>query len=183
MDAPQRMTEATRHIPHTAFQWNRLRRECFSKWKASAPVGPGEERSLSERRPSGILVYEVRLPAAPKDDDSVPVIPMIAAGTISEGAKELLQAERIGYLDRAGILFLPNDDLYILIDRPAPKEARKMDRPLFSGNRSAVVHALLLNTEQWFSTNELAKVATVSPSTVSVTFAELEKRDMVAVQG
>src|ERR1035438_1727300 len=27
----------------------------------------------------------------PKDDDSVPVIPMIAAGTISEGAKELLQ--------------------------------------------------------------------------------------------
>jgi hypothetical protein len=119
----------------------------------------------------------------PKDDDSVPVIPMIAAGTISEGAKELLQAERIGYLDRAGILFLPNDDLYILIDRPAPKEARKMDRPLFSGNRSAVVHALLLNTEQWFSTNELAKVATVSPSTVSVTFAELEKRDMVAVQG
>ena len=54
---------------------------------------------------------------------------MIAAGTISEGAKELLQAERIGYLDRAGSLFLPNDDLYILIDRPAPKEARKMDGP------------------------------------------------------
>ena len=117
------------------------------------------------------------------DDDSVPVIPMIAAGTISEGAKELLQAERIGYLDRAGSLFLPNDDLYILIDRPAPKEARKMDRPLFSGNRSAVIHGLLLNSEQWFSTNELAKLARVSPSTVSVTFAELEKRDMVAVQG
>jgi hypothetical protein len=119
----------------------------------------------------------------PKDDDSVPVIPMIAAGTISEGAKELLQAERIGYLDRAGSLFLPNDDLYILIDRPAPKEARKMDRPLFSGNRSAVIHGLLLNSEQWFSTNELAKLARVSPSTVSVTFAELDKRDMVAVQG
>lgn len=119
----------------------------------------------------------------PKDEDSVPSIPMIAAGTISDGAKELLQAERIGYLDRAGSLFLPNDDLYILIDRPAPKEARKMDRPLFSGNRSAVVHALLLNPQQWFSTNELAKLAWVSPSTVSVTFAELEKRDMVAVQG
>src|ERR1700690_268550 len=72
-----------------------------------------------------------------KGDDSVPSIPMIAAGTISDGAKDLLQAERIGYVDRAGSLFLPNDDLYILIDRPAPKEARKMDRPLFSGNRSA----------------------------------------------
>jgi hypothetical protein len=116
-------------------------------------------------------------------DDLVPTIPMIAAGTISDGAKELLQAERIGYLDRAGSLFLPNDDLYILIDRPAPKGARKMDRPLFSGNRSAVVHALLINHEHWFSTQDLAKLALVSPSTVSVTFAELEKRDMVAVQG
>jgi hypothetical protein len=122
-----------------------------------------------------------RLP--PKDEGSVRAIPMIAAGTISEGAKEILQAERIGYLDRAGSLFLPNDDLYILIDRPAPKEAHKMDRPLFSGNRSAVIHALLLNSERWFSTNELAKLAQVSPSTVSVTFAELEKRDMVVIQG
>jgi len=120
---------------------------------------------------------------SPKSNDSVSVIPMIAAVTISDGAKELLQAERIGYLDRAGSLFLPNDDVYILIDRPAPKEARKMDRPLFSGNRSAVIHGLLLNPEQWFSTSELAKLAQVSPSTVSVTFAELEKRDMVVVQG
>jgi hypothetical protein len=45
------------------------------------------------------------------------------------------------------------------------------------------VHALLANHEQWFSTQDLAKLAWVSPSTVSVTFAELEKRDMVAVQG
>ena len=119
----------------------------------------------------------------PGGDESVTAIPMIAAGTISDGAKELLQAERIGYLDRAGSLFLPDNDLYILIDRLAPKEARKMDRPLFSGNRSAVVHALLTNHEQWFNTQDLAKLALVSPSTVSVTFAELEKRDMVAVQG
>ena len=119
----------------------------------------------------------------PMGDASVPTIPMIAAGTISDGAKELLQAERIAYLDRAGSLFLPDDDLYILIDRPAPKEARKLDRPLFSGNRSSVVHALLANHEQWFSTQDLAKLAWVSPSTVSVTFAELEKRDMVVVQG
>jgi hypothetical protein len=114
---------------------------------------------------------------------SVPEIPMIAAGRISDGAKELLQTERIGYLDRAGSLFLPNDNLYILIDRPATKEARKIDRPLFSGNRSAVIHALLLSPERWFSAHELAKLAWVSPSTVSVTLAELEKRDLVAVQG
>jgi hypothetical protein len=119
----------------------------------------------------------------PAGSASVQAIPMVAAGTISEGAKELLQAERIAYVDRAGSLFLPDDDLYILIDRPALKDARKLDRPLFSGNRSSVVHALLVHHEQWFSTQDLAKLASVSPSTVSNTFAELEKRDMVAVQG
>ncbi len=115
--------------------------------------------------------------------DDVSVIPMIAAGTISDGAKELLQTERIGYLDGAGSLFLPSENLYILIDRPSAKSARKIDRPLFSGNRSAVIHALLMNPQQWFSTTELAKLVSVSLSTASVVFAELEKRDLVATQG
>jgi DNA-binding transcriptional regulator YhcF (GntR family) len=114
---------------------------------------------------------------------NVPAIPMIAAGTISNGAKELLQTERIGYLDGAGSLFLPNEDFYILIDKPSAKRARKIDRPLFSGNRSAVIHALLMNPQQWFSTTELARLVSISPSTVSVVFAELEKRDLVTAQG
>jgi hypothetical protein len=113
----------------------------------------------------------------------VPVIPMIAAGIISDGAKELLQSEHIGYLDSAGSLFLPNDNLYILIDKPSAKVARKIDRPLFSGNRSAVIHALLMNPQQWFSTTVLAKLVSISASTVSVVFAELEKRDLVTAQG
>lgn len=116
-------------------------------------------------------------------ESSMSVIPMIAADTISDGAKELLQTERIGYLDGSGSLFLPNEDLYILIDRPSAKRARKMDRPLFSGNRSAVIHALLMKPKQWFSTMELAKDVSVSPSTVSVVFAELERRDWVVAQG
>jgi hypothetical protein len=114
---------------------------------------------------------------------NVPTIPMIAAGSISDGAKELLQTERIGYLDGAGSLFLRNEDFYILIDKPSAKRARKIDRPLFSGNRSAVVHALLVNPQQWFSTTELAKLVSISPSTVSVVFAELEKRDLVTAHG
>jgi hypothetical protein len=54
---------------------------------------------------------------------------------------------------------------------------------VFSGSRSSAIHALLLNSTKWFSTHELAKLAQVSPSTASVTFAELEKRDMIQVQG
>jgi hypothetical protein len=114
---------------------------------------------------------------------SVHVIPMIAAGTISDGAKELLQAERIGYWDRSGSLFLASHHLFVLIDKPATKAAQKVDRPLFSGNRSAVIHALLLHPEKWFSTNELAALAVVSPSTASVAFSELQRRDLVAEQG
>jgi hypothetical protein len=115
--------------------------------------------------------------------NSVHVIPMIAASTISDGAKELLQTERIGYWERGGSLFLADDKLFVLIDKPATKAAQKVDRPLFSGNRSAVIHALLMQPDRWFSTNELAALAFVSPSTASVTFTELQKRDLVVEQG
>jgi hypothetical protein len=115
--------------------------------------------------------------------NSRPAIPMIAAGTISDGAKELLQAERIGYFERGGSLFLASDNIFVLIDKPATKASRKIDRPLFSGNRSSVIHALLMNPEKWFSTNELARVVYLSPSTVSVVLSELQKRDLADVQG
>jgi hypothetical protein len=114
---------------------------------------------------------------------SNPVIPMIAAGTISDGAKELLQTERIGYFERGGSLFFADDNLFVLINKPATKASRKIDRPLFSGNRSSVMHALLMNPEKWFSTNELARLVYVSPSTVSVVLSELQKRDLADVQG
>jgi hypothetical protein len=114
---------------------------------------------------------------------SVPMIPMIAAASISDGAKELLQTERIGYFERGGSLFLADDDLYVLIDKPVTKASRKVDRQLFSGNRSQVIHALLTHPEQWFSTNELAALAFVSSSTVSVVLGELEKRDLAIAQG
>jgi hypothetical protein len=114
---------------------------------------------------------------------SVRVIPMIAAATISDGAKELLREEGIGYFESGGSLFLVHDSLYVFIDRPAIKAARKIDRPLFSGNRSQVIHALLMNPEQWFSTRELAALSHVSPSTASIVLGELEKRDLAIVQG
>jgi hypothetical protein len=108
---------------------------------------------------------------------------MIAAATISDGAKELLQTERIGYFDQGGSLFLVDDDFYVFIDKPVIKASRKIDRPLFSGNRSQVIHALLMHPEQWFSTHQLAALAYVSPSTASVVLGELEKRDLAMVQG
>jgi len=121
-------------------------------------------------------------PAA-KTSNSSSVIPMIAAATISDGAKELLQTERIGYFERGGSLFLADENLFVLIDKPPTKASRNIDRPLFSGNRSSVIHALLMNPDRWFSTNELARLVYVSPSTVSVVLSELQKRDLADVQG
>ena len=54
-------------------------------------------------------------------------MPMIAATTISDGAKHLMQSERIEYCEEGGSLFLPGDGLYILIDKPASKAARKSE--------------------------------------------------------
>jgi hypothetical protein len=83
--------------------------------------------------------------------ESSAVIPMIAASTISDGAKQLLQNERIGYFEQGGSLFLADDDVFVLIDKPATKMDRKIDRPLFSGNRASVIHALLMNPTNWKS--------------------------------
>jgi hypothetical protein len=112
-----------------------------------------------------------------------PVIPIIAATTISDGAKHLLQTERIGYFEEGGSLFLPGDGLFILIDKPTTKAARKTERAIFSGNRSQVVHALLTQPHEWFSTHQLAALAGVAPSTASVVLSELEKRELLTVQG
>ena len=118
-----------------------------------------------------------------RNKESSPVIPMIAAGTISDGAKQLLQNERIGYFEQSGSLFLADDDVFVLIDKPPTKADRKIDRPLFSGNRASVIHALLMNPTKWFSTHELARMIFVSPSTVSVVLTELAKRDFANTQG
>ena len=119
----------------------------------------------------------------PPTASSVPSIPVIAAASISDGAKELLQTEGIGYFEPGGSLFLADKNVYVLIDKPATKASRKIDRPLFSGQRSSVIHALLVNHEKWFSAHELAQMAFVSTPTVSVVLTELQKRDLVDVQG
>lgn len=46
---------------------------------------------------------------------------LLIAESISPGAKELLRAERIGYFDSGGSLFLPAAGAYVYIDKPAPK--------------------------------------------------------------
>lgn len=50
------------------------------------------------------------------------VVLMLAADSISPGAKELLRRERVGYHDRGGSLYLPAPGIYLFIDKPPPEK-------------------------------------------------------------
>ena len=82
------------------------------------------------------------------------VFPLLLAGSISPGAKELLKEQRVGYFDSGGSLFLSAKGTYLYIDKPPPKSLMRSRRFLFSGRRSQVLHALLMRHTEWFGVKE-----------------------------
>jgi hypothetical protein len=108
---------------------------------------------------------------------------LLMAESLSPGAKELLRAERIGYFDSGGSLFLPTSGVYVYIDKPVPKTLEKSVRSLFSGRRAQVLYALLVNREEWFGVTEVAERAQVAPSTASDVLGELERFDWLVSRG
>lgn len=111
------------------------------------------------------------------------VVSLIAAESISPGAKELLRSEGVGYYDSGGSLYLPANGIHLRIDKPPPKTLVKSIRSLFSGRRSQVLHALLVHRQTWFGVTELAQLAQVSPATTSQVLTELERFDWLEATG
>jgi predicted transcriptional regulator len=112
--------------------------------------------------------------------DGSPILRMIAADSLSPGAKELLKAEGVGYYDRGGSLYLPAPGAYIYIDKPAPKSLAKAIGSLFTGRRAQVIHALLLHPHEWLTGRSLADRAQVSTATVSQVMTELERLEFIS---
>lgn len=110
-------------------------------------------------------------------------LPLLIAESISPGAKELLRSERVGYYDSGGSLYLPAPGAYLYIDRPPPKALTKSVRTLFTGRRAQVLHALLVQHQNWFGVTELAQQAMVSPATASQVLTELERFDWLESRG
>lgn len=110
-------------------------------------------------------------------------LPLLVAESISPGAKELLRSERVGYYDSGGSLYLPAPGAYLYIEKPPPKTLAKSARALFTGRRAQVLHALLVQHQNWFGVTELARQAMVSPATASQVLTELERFDWLAVRG
>jgi len=109
--------------------------------------------------------------------------PLLAAESISPGAKELLRAHRVGYFDSGGSLFLPAPGAYLYIEKPAPKSLTRSMRSLFSGRRAQVLHALLLRPQEWFGVTQIAADSQVAPSTASEVLIQLDRYDWLESQG
>jgi hypothetical protein len=108
---------------------------------------------------------------------------LLVAESISPGAKDLLRAERVGYYDSGGSLFLPALGTYIYIDKPPPKTLAKSMRSLFSGRRAQVLHTLLAHPQNWFGVKKMAEQAQVSPATASQVLTELERFEWLDMRG
>lgn len=111
------------------------------------------------------------------------VVPLLAAESISTGAREILCEENVGFFDTGGSLFLPAKGAYFYVERPVPKTLEKSVRSLFTGKRSQVLHALLTHWRDWIGVHAIAKLAQVSPGTASETLTALERMDWVSSQG
>ncbi len=110
-------------------------------------------------------------------------VPFVAATSISEGARVVLQEEGIGYFDLGGTLSIPVPHAFILIDRPPTKRSRRAHDAIFQGKRGLVLQAVFRHRDRWLGISELARETGVSPATVSETMAELDRRDWVTVRG
>ena len=110
-------------------------------------------------------------------------VPLLLAESISSGARELLESERVGYYDSGGSLHVPAEDMFVHIDRPPSKPVSKSHRSRFSGRRAQVLHALLIHHGEWLSVKSVAERAHVSPATASQVLAELERHEWADTRG
>lgn len=120
---------------------------------------------------------------AQRDQQEGETVRLIAAEALSPGAKDLLREEGVGYFDTGGSLYIPARGTLLYIDRPVPKTFERSVRSLFTGKRSHVLHALLVERGTWCNVKELAGLARVSPATTSETLTALERFDWVTSRG
>ena len=108
---------------------------------------------------------------------------MIIAQSISGGARAFLREENVAYHDLSGSLYISADDVFVLIEKPKSKRAKRRDANVFQGSGAQVLHALFTRPGEWVTGKETAEDVGVSPATVSQTFSNLERRDWLEIKG
>lgn len=112
-----------------------------------------------------------------------PPVALLEAYSLSQGAKEMLHQNNVGYFDSGGSLFIPAPGFYVLVDKPEPKPIEKKKRAMFRGKRAQVMHAMLQRHHQWVSLKDIAEEANVAPATASDAMSMLDLFDWVSSQG
>jgi hypothetical protein len=110
-------------------------------------------------------------------------VPLVAAESLSPGAKEQLRQRGVGYFERNGTLYLKWRHWLINIERPGKTRRKKTATSLFTDAREKVVHALLVHRGEWLTGNELAELAETSAFTSSTVLQELELREWCESSG
>jgi hypothetical protein len=137
-----------------------------------------------------LLVVEVLRNAYPRDirraisildevqhAQSRELIKLVAAETLSPGAKQMLKDHGFAYFERSGSLYLRTKRWFINVEHPSKAPSKSNTVSLFTDAREGVVHALLMHTHQWLTGGELAELARTSSYTCSVVLQELERRE------
>lgn len=105
------------------------------------------------------------------------LVTLVAAESLSPGAKDLLRKRGIGYFERNGNLYLRWRQWLIDIERPRKASAKKEVGTLFTDAREMVAHALLKHRNEWLTGGELAEMVQTSSYTCSVVLQELVRRE------
>lgn len=108
---------------------------------------------------------------------SVDTVKMVAAETLSPGAKRDLKERGIAFFELGGSLFLKHGLWLINVQKPATPSVSKRAIKLFTGARENVIHALMKHNNQWLTGIELAELADTSQYTCSLVLQELTLRE------
>ena len=128
-------------------------------------------------------IWQIKLRQRELNSSGCCYFPMIIAQSVSDGARAFLHKENVAYHDQSGSLYISADDVFVLIEKPKSKRAKRRDANVFKGSRALVLHALFARPGEWVTGTEIAKDANVSPATVSQTFKHLERRDWLEANG
>lgn len=128
-------------------------------------------------------VWQLKLRQKELESSNRRYFPMIIAQSISDGARAFLQDENVAYHDLSGSLYICADGVFVLIEKPKSKRAKRLDANIFQGSRAQVLHALTARPGEWVTVTEIAEDAGVSSATVSQTFRKLERHDWLETRG
>lgn len=128
-------------------------------------------------------IWQLRNHLAHQTHQNSDVVPFFVARAISQGAREILREEKIGFYDLGGTLYIPSRSTFVYIDRPVPAKSTKALGSIFQGQRARVVQAVFARHPAWISVKQIAEDAQVSPATASDTLRDMERREWVEVEG